>query len=151
MLDDHRRRRRPVVRRGRHDRCGAGVLRKAGERGGDAGAGVTDMGDDGGARAGVLDRKADQRALFHVGQAHRFAGVHRHREGLGAMAQMKVEHRAVAIEIDAAVVRKRRQRRVHQAGFEEHCLTRSFEGCRDAHQPCGSVCRIPSSSSWARI
>ena len=45
MLQNHRRRRRPVIGRGGDDGGSAGTLRKTRERGGDAGAGVADMGD----------------------------------------------------------------------------------------------------------
>lgn len=70
------------------------------------------MGDERHAAFNLPDREFEQRLLFAVAEAHRFAGVHRQRERLRAVAQMELEQLAVGIEIDPAVGIERRNRRV---------------------------------------
>src|SRR5215472_15371840 len=57
-------------------------------------------------------------ALLGVGEAHGFARMHRQRERIGAVAQMKVEEPGKAREIDARVRRERRHRNMHEGGRE---------------------------------
>src|ERR1700683_642945 len=79
------------------------------------------MADDRRALARAFDRKLDERAALLIGEAYGSARMHRHGQRLRAVAQMKLEHPAVKIEVDASVARtKRRQRRMHQAWLEGH-------------------------------
>ena len=74
-----------------------------------------------------LMREFEQRTLLVVGEADGLARVHRQRQRVRAIAQMEVDQLAVAIEVDAAVARERRHRRVHEAWLERWlaCLANS--------------------------
>ena len=93
----------------------------------------------------LLDRKFHERATFAVGQAHGFARVHRERQPVSAVGEVELDQLGVAIEVDGALARERRHRRVQQAWLiQGHALDSSD------HQPCGSVSRMPSRSSSLR-
>src|SRR5258708_32339619 len=78
------------------------------------------------------------------------------------MAEVKVDELAETIEVDAPVGGERRDRQVHKSGLEGGHENEFFRGGsifrsgstfqeKQDHQPCGSVSRMPSSSSWRRI
>ena len=48
-------------------------------------------------------REFEQRALLVVGEAHRFAGMHRQRQRIRAVAKVEFDEFLIHIEIDAAV------------------------------------------------
>ena len=91
---------------------------------------------------------ASSSAALVVGQADRLARVHRQRQRVGAVADMEFDELGVKVEVEGALARERRHRRVHEAWLEGgHGLNSIY---RSDHQPCGSVSRIPSlaSSLW---
>ena len=118
----------------------------AGERCGYGGAGLADMGNDGLAAVHVLDRKFHERATLAVRQADGLARVHRQRQPVGAVGEVELDDLREAIEVDGALARERRHRRVQEAWLiQRHAFNPSD------HQPCGSLSRMPSRSSSLRI
>src|SRR5262249_39789519 len=105
-----------------------------------------DMSDEGFAPLHAFKRELQEQAALAVGQADGFAGMHRQRQRVGAVGDVKLDQLCVAIEVDGALARERRHRRVYEAWLE--LGQGSCSGERN-HQPCGSVPRMPSRSSSA--
>src|ERR1700722_7108321 len=149
MLNEHALRRRPIIRNSGDDRRGAGLRGMARERSRDFGAGFADIDNHRNPTFDLLDGEFGQSFAFADRKAYRFARVHRQRQPLGAAMQMKVEHFAVADEIDPAVC-KGSDGSMHQGKFESsHGVILSLRVIRIGlrYQPCGSLCRMPSALS----
>ncbi len=116
MRQNHSGGRRPVVGgRGNHGRR-ADILgmARAGNR--DRRARVAHVRDDGHAFVYSGDGTLHELALFAVAQAHRFPGVQRQRERIGAVTQMEFDQPRERVEIDAAVRLEGGNGNVYQAG-----------------------------------
>src|SRR5712691_8286716 len=115
MLQQHHRRRRPIVGSGRHDGGRPGRFGVARERGRDRAPGLADMGDDRPAPLDARNREFQQRTAFAVGEADGLARMHRQRQRVGTVADVEFDELTEAVEIDGAFARERSDRRVHKA------------------------------------
>jgi hypothetical protein len=73
------------------------------------------MGKDRYAIAYARNGEFEQSAALAIGEADGFADVHGKRQRLRAVGDVEIEEFPVDLERDAAIVRERRHRRVHQA------------------------------------
>ncbi len=106
--------------------CGAllnGVMAR--QRSRDRSAGLADIGDNRDTAFDMIEREFEERLALGNGEADRFASMHRQRQPLRAAGEVKIEHIAVAGQIDAAAY-EWRNGCVHQAEFKITHLIHPF-------------------------